>query len=58
MLDPYLKLKQNINKLERIQCQAARFITKDCKSREPGCIEDVLKIASYYHFKITADSFS
>ena len=39
--DPYLK--QDINKLERIQRQAACFITKDYRSREPGCIENTLK---------------
>ena len=35
-------LKHNINKLECIQRQAAGFIT-DYRSREPGCIENMLK---------------
>ena len=38
--DPYLK--QDIEKLERIQRQAARFITKD-KSRNAGCIGQMLQ---------------
>mgnify|MGYP007024906418 CR=1 FL=1 len=32
----------NINKLERIQRQAARFITIDYKSREDGCVSNML----------------
>ena len=34
--DPYLK--QDIGKLERVQRQAARFITGDYKTREEGCV--------------------
>jgi hypothetical protein len=39
--DPYLR--QDIEKLERVQRQAARFITKDYKSRSPGCVSNMLK---------------
>ena len=39
--DPYLK--QDVERLERIQRQAARFITKDYKSREKGCIGKMLQ---------------
>lgn len=35
--------EENINKLERLQRQAARFITKEHRPREPGCTEDRLK---------------
>ena len=35
-------LKQDTEKLERIQRQAARFITRDYRSREPGCIGRML----------------
>jgi hypothetical protein len=38
--DPYLR--QDIDKLERIQRLAARFITSDYKSRDPGCIGRML----------------
>ena len=38
--DPYTET--NINKLERIQKQAARFITGDYKSREEGCVTNML----------------
>ena len=38
--DPYLK--QYTEKLERIQRQAAHFITRDSKSQEPGCIGRML----------------
>ena len=34
--DPYIK--QDIDKLERVQRQAARFITGDHKTREEGCV--------------------
>ena len=34
--DPYLK--QDIAKLERVQTQAARFITGDYRTREEGCV--------------------
>ena len=34
--DPY------INAIEKVQRQAARFITKDYKSREPGCVTSML----------------
>ena len=39
--DPYLK--QDINKLERVQNQAARFITGDYRTREKGCITSMLR---------------
>ena len=39
--DPYLK--QDINRLERVQHQAARFITRDYRSREPGCVTNMLE---------------
>ena len=35
-------LKKNINCLEHVQHQAARFITKDYKSREKGCVTKML----------------
>ena len=38
--DPYLK--GDINKLERVQHQAARFITGDYKSRGQGCVSTML----------------
>jgi hypothetical protein len=37
---PYLKT--DVDRLERIQYQAARFITCDYKTREPGCITKML----------------
>ena len=39
--DPYLKT--DIDKIERTQHIAARFITSDFKSREPGCVTKMLK---------------
>jgi hypothetical protein len=39
--DPYQK--RNTEKLERVQRQAARFITKDYKSRSPGCVTRMLQ---------------
>ncbi len=38
--DPYQK--QDINRLERVQHQAARFITSDYRSREEGCVTKML----------------
>ena len=38
--DPYAK--QDIDRLERIQRQAARFITRDYKSRDQGCVSKML----------------
>jgi hypothetical protein len=38
--DPYLK--KDTDRLERIQRQAARFITRDYKSRETGCVTKML----------------
>ena len=38
--DPYTVT--NMNKLERIQRIAARFITRDYKSREDGCVSNML----------------
>ena len=39
--DPFTKNK--IEKLERVQRQAARFIKNDYRSREPGCITRMLQ---------------
>jgi len=39
--DPYLQ--GDIDRLERIQRSAARFITKDYQSRHHGCVEDMLR---------------
>ena len=39
--DPYTN--KNIDKLERIQKRAARFIKDDYKSRESGCVTNMLK---------------
>ena len=39
--DPHLK--KDIDRLERIQRQAARFITRDYFSRDPGCVTKMLK---------------
>ena len=39
--DPYLK--GDIDRLERIQRSAARFITGDYRSRQEGCVTDMLK---------------
>ena len=36
-------LKKDIDRLERIQRQAARFITRDYFSRDPGCVTKMLK---------------
>ena len=33
----------DIDKLERIQRKAARFITRDCRTRTPGHVTDMLK---------------
>ena len=41
MWDPYLK--QDVDKLERVQRQATRFITWDYRSREEGCITGMLQ---------------
>ena len=38
--DPYLKC--DIDRLERVQRSAARFITRDYKSREEGCVTKML----------------
>ena len=39
--DPFLK--QDAEKLERIQRQGARFIKRDYRSREPGCVTRMLQ---------------
>ena len=39
--DPYYQ--QDIEKLERVQRQAARFISKDYRTREPGCVNRMLQ---------------
>ena len=39
--DPYTN--KNIDKLERLQKRAARFIKDDYKSRESGCVTNMLK---------------
>ena len=39
--DPYLK--QNVDRLEWVQRQAVRFIKKDYKSRESGCMGCMLQ---------------
>lgn len=39
--DPYQK--QDVERLEKIQRQAARFITRDYKSRSPGCMSNMLR---------------
>ena len=31
-------LKQDVDPLETVQCQAAHFIKWDCRSRETGCM--------------------
>jgi hypothetical protein len=38
--DPYMET--NINRLERMQRQAARFITGDYRSREEGSVSNML----------------
>ena len=35
--------QQDMEKLERVQRQAARFITKDYRTREPGCVNRMLQ---------------
>ena len=35
-------LKQDIDRLERIQRQAARFVTRNYKTRSPGCVTTML----------------
>ena len=37
--DPYLK--SDIDKLEKLQRSAARFVTGDCKSAHEGCITEM-----------------
>ena len=39
--DPYHK--SDINRIERIQNRAARFINQDFSTREPGCVTNMLK---------------
>ena len=39
--DPYLK--QDIEKLERVQKQAARFKTGDYRTREEGCVTSMIQ---------------
>ena len=39
--DPYTK--ENIDRIEKVQRQAARFIQKDYRSREPGCVTRMLE---------------
>ena len=39
--DPYLK--QDVEKLEKVQKQAARFITGDYRTREEGCVTSMLQ---------------
>ena len=39
--DPHLE--KDITKIEKIQRKAARFIKSDYKSRNPGCVTDMLK---------------
>ena len=41
ILDPYLQ--KDINYIEKIQRQAARFIKKDYRSREDGCVTNMLR---------------
>ena len=39
--DPYLQKTKN-DKLEKVQCQAARFISGDYTSRDHGCVTQML----------------
>ena len=39
--DPYYST--DINKIERVQHRAARFITGDYKTRDPGCVTSMIK---------------
>ena len=39
--DPYLQ--KDINSIEKIQRQAVRFIKKDYRSREDGCVTNILR---------------
>jgi hypothetical protein len=39
--DPYAQ--QDIDRLERIQRQAARYITRDYRSRDAGCVTEMLR---------------
>jgi len=39
--DPYLK--KNINRLEKVQRQAARFVSGDYRSRDEGCVTKMLE---------------
>ena len=41
VLDPHTK--ENIDRIEKVQRQAARFIQKDYRSREPGCVTKMLE---------------
>ena len=37
------KQRQDVERLEKVQRQAACFITKDYKSRSPGCVSNMLR---------------
>ena len=39
--DPYSK--QDVDRLERVQRQAARFIKRDYRTRETGCVGHILQ---------------
>ena len=43
MWDPYLQ--KDIDKIEKCQRQAARFVTGDYQSRNPGCVSQMLRDA-------------
>ena len=45
--DPYQK--NDIEKLEKIERRGARFINKDYRSREEGCIDKMLKRTKPYY---------
>ena len=42
MWDPYLQ--KDVDKLEKVQRQGARFIAQDYRSREPGCVTKMLQL--------------
>ena len=54
VMDPYMVT--NINKLEKIQRQAARLITMDYKSRKDGCVSNMLEVDIYVQSGLGADS--
>ena len=50
--NPYLKNSKDINRLECVQHQASRFITKNYQSREKGCLTKMLNDLEIWSLQI------